>query len=166
MFSTLRRTLRAEFHDVVDMKTHVAIFDQMAVARVDFERHGPGIRRHGGYGTLEQLPLGDIEVLTACRIRAVLGPQDDDAGRCPAQEPALDLALAFRTQGDPVVEDRIGNKQRPLDMQVVPAPYQTVEIVVVEHRGILLEAFELAAAVKQEKTVRVLFRFVVKNEFR
>ena len=51
-------------------------------------------------------------------------------------------------------------------MQVVPAPYQTVEIVVVEHRGILLEAFELAAAVKQEKTVRVLFRFVVKNEFR
>ena len=76
------------------------------------------------------------------------------------------MALAFRTQGDPVVEDRIGNKQRPLDMQVVPAPYQTVEIVVVEHRGILLEAFELAAAIEQKKTVRVLFRFVVKNEFR
>ena len=74
--------------------------------------------------------------------------------------------MCIRDRGDPVVEDRIGNKQRPLDMQVVPAPYQTVEIVVVEHRGILLEAFELAAAVKQEKTVRVLFRFVVKNEFR
>ena len=92
-------------------KSFRPIIDQVAVARVDFERHGPGIRRHGGYGTLEQLPLGDIEVLTACRIRAVLGPQDDDAGRCSAQEPALDLALAFRSQGDPVVEDGIGNKQ-------------------------------------------------------
>ena len=51
-------------------------------------------------------------------------------------------------------------------MQVVPATDQTVEIVIVEHRGILLEAFELAAAVKQKEPVRVLFRFVVKNEFR
>ena len=148
------------------MQAHVVVLDQVSVTRVDFERYRPGVRRYGGRRSLEQFPLRDIEVFTASRVRAILGPQDDDTGRCAAQKTPLHLPLAFGTQGHTLVEDGIGHKQRPLGMQVIPPADQAVEIVVVEHNGILLEAIEVTAAVEQEEPVRVLFRFVVKNEFR